>query len=67
MRGEGAFHTFVDSFRGLFGIFLNLIKTDGGLKHEEYIKTLFTDIFDDASDIFRLRDGLVDCFAKFLY
>jgi hypothetical protein len=67
VRGEGAFYTFVDSFRGLVRIFLNLIETDGGLKHEEHIKTLFTDIFDDASNVFRLRDGLVDCFAKFLY
>jgi hypothetical protein len=67
VRREGAFYTFVDSFRGLVRIFLNLIETDGGLKHEEHIKTLFTDIFDDASNVFRLRDGLVDCFAKFLY
>jgi len=67
VRGEGAVYTFVDSFRGLVRIFLNLIETDGGLKHEEHIKTLFTDIFDDASNVFRLRDGLVDCFAKFLY
>jgi hypothetical protein len=63
---ERAVCIFLDGFRGLFGVCLDLIEADGGLKHKEDIKTLFADVFDDASDIFRLRDGLVDRFAKFL-
>ncbi len=56
----------VSGFGGLFGFCLNLVEADGGLEHEENIKTLFANVFDDASDILRLRDGLVDRFAKFL-
>jgi hypothetical protein len=56
----------VSGFGGLFGFCLNLVEADCGLKHEENIKTLFADVFDDASYILRLRDGLVDRFAKFL-
>ena len=48
------------------GFGLDLVEADGGLKHEEDIKALFADVFDDARDVLRLRDGLVDRFAKFL-
>ncbi len=64
--GERTDCVFVSRWVRLIGFCLDLIETDGGLKHEEDIKTLFADVFDDASDIFRLRDGLVDRFAKFL-
>src|SRR5271156_3528221 len=57
---------FASGLAGLFGFCLNLIETNGGLKHEEDIKTLFADVFDDASNVLRLRDGLVDRFAKLL-
>jgi hypothetical protein len=67
VRGEGAFRTFAGVLNRLVGFFLNLIEADGGFKHEENIKALFADVFDDVSNIFRLRNGLVNGFAKFLY
>jgi hypothetical protein len=57
---------FLDGFNGRFGFCLDLVEADGGFKHEEDIKTLFADVFDDACNVLRLRDGLVDRFAKFL-
>ena len=64
--GEGSASTFASGLRGFLGFCLDLVETDGGLKHEENIKTLFTDVFDDACNVLRLRDGLVDRFAKLL-
>ena len=64
--GERAVRVFADGFGGLLGFCLDLVEADCGLKHEEDIKTLFADVFDDACYILRLRDGLVDRFAKFL-
>lgn len=66
MPGEGPINVLFDGLKGFFGFCLNLVEADSGLKHEENIKTLFADVFDDASYILRLRDGLVDRFAKFL-
>jgi hypothetical protein len=64
--GEGPIGTFARGLRGFLGFFLNLVEADGGLEHEENIKTLFADVFDDACNVLRLRNGLVDRFAKFL-
>ena len=66
LRGEWPVGVFVGGLGGLFGFCLDLVEADGGLKHEEDIKTLFADVFDDACDVLRLRDRLVDRFAKFL-
>ncbi len=66
MPGERPVCVFGSGFAGLFGFCLDLVEADGGLKHEEDIKALFADVFDDACDVLRLRDGLVDRFAKFL-
>ena len=63
---EGTVSTFASDLRGFLGFCLNLVEADGGFKHEENIKTLFADVFDDACNVLRLRDGLVDRFAKFL-
>ena len=65
VKGPSAFSSVTS--RDSLGFCLYLVEADGGFKHEEDIKTLFTDVFDDASDVLRLRDGLVDRFAKFLY
>ena len=55
-----------ENFFGLAGFRLDLVESDGGLQHEENIETLLADVFDDAGNILRLRDGLVDRFAKLL-
>ena len=63
MGGEGALSLFDGTIRGLLNLFLNFIEADGGLKHEENIKTLLANVFDDTGNILRLRDGLVNRFA----
>ena len=67
MLGEGAVCFFAGGLCGFLGFGFDLVEADGGLEHKENIKTLFANVFDDPSDVFRLRDRLVDCFAKFLY
>jgi len=64
--GEGPVCILASGLRGFFGFCLDLVEADCGLKHEENIKTLFADVFDDACNVLRLRDGLVDRFAKLL-
>jgi hypothetical protein len=64
--GERPVRIFADSFGRFLGFCLNLVEAYGGFKHKEDIKTLFAYVFDDASDVLRLRDGLVDRFAKLL-
>jgi hypothetical protein len=63
---EWAFVHFLSRFGQIFIICLDLVETDGGLKHEENIEALFANVFDDTGYIFRLRNGLVNGFAKFL-
>ena len=54
------------TFCGFLGFCLDLVQADGGLKHEEDVETLFADVFDNACDVLRLGDGLVDRLAEFL-
>src|SRR6195256_877021 len=64
--GERPVRIFANGLGGFLGFCLDLVECDGSLKHEEDIKTLLADVFDDACYVLRLRDGLVDRFAKFL-
>ena len=48
---KGAVCFFYGRLGRLFGFCLYLIEANGGLKHKEDIKTLFTDVFDDSSYI----------------
>src|SRR6266566_5521086 len=61
--GERPVRIFALGLGGFLGFCLDLVEADRSLKHEEDIKTLLTDVFDDASNVLRLRDGLVDRFA----
>src|SRR5712671_2805807 len=58
--GERPVGVFTDGICGLVGFRLYLVEAYRGLKHEENIETLFADVFDDACNVLRLRDGLVD-------
>src|SRR6266403_4862866 len=64
--GERPVRIFAHGLGGFLGFCLDLVEADRSLKHEEDIKTLLADVFDDACNVLRLRDGLVDRFAKFL-
>ncbi len=67
---EGTVRGAVGELKRLRGtIFLGLvdfIQADGCFKHQENVKAMCANIFDDSCDIFRFGDRLVDCLAKLL-
>jgi hypothetical protein len=65
--GEGDFGRAIGKKRhGGFGLGFNFIQADGGFKHEEDVEALLANVFDDAGDLLRLGDRLVNCLPKLL-
>ena len=64
--GERPVRIFANGLGGFLGFCLDLVEADRSLKHKKDIKTLLADVFDDAGDVFRLGDRLVDRLTKLL-
>jgi len=66
VAGEGAHRDFDGGVRYLRGVLGDFVEADGGLEHQEHIKTLLADVFDDSRDVLGLGDRFVDRFTKLL-
>ena len=66
LRVKGPAATSCIGFGGVFGLFFDFVEADGGFEHEQDVEALLADVLDDACDVFRFGDGLVDGFAKLL-
>src|SRR5882757_2794112 len=49
------------------GLEVELIQTDRGFQHQQYIEPLLADVLDHSGNVLRLRDGLMDRFTELLY
>ena len=66
LLGERSTVLRLDRSLRLLRLFSYFVEADRSFQHEQNIEALLSNVFNNASDIFRLRNGFVDRFAKFL-